>query len=98
MIIECYEWKIWGDYNEEAIGFSRNQLSLSKRNSETDLKKKPWLKQKQKSPQVMPPVAKNKKIDSNTKIENAVVSKKWNCIQLNWCRLLTKHGWIWVNL
>ena len=72
--------------------------SETMRNSKIDIKKKPWLKQKQKSPQLMPPVAKNKKVDSNTKMESTAVSKKWNCVQINWCRLLLKYGSIWVNI
>ena len=39
--------------------------------NETDLQKKVSLKQKQKSPQIMPLVAKNKNVDSNTGSINA---------------------------
>ena len=41
--------------------------------SKTDLMKKPLLKQKQRSPQIMPPVAKNIKVDSNTEIKSTSV-------------------------
>ena len=48
------------------INFSGNQLPPSMRNSsKTDSKKKASLKQRQKSPEIMPLVAKIKKIDSN---------------------------------
>ena len=41
--------------------------------SETDLRKKTSLKQRQKSPEIMPPVTKNKSVDSNTEIKNTSV-------------------------
>ena len=50
--------------------------------NETDLKKKVPLKQKQKSPKTMPPVAKNEKVDSNTEIENSSVDfVMLNCLE-----------------
>ena len=56
--------------------FSENQIPPSMaKSSETDLKKKTYLKQKHDTsytsvaPQIMTPVAKNKKVDSNIKIE-----------------------------
>ena len=72
--IECYGWKVRRNYSEIPIGSSGNQLPPSMANSsKTDLMKKPLLKQKQRSPQIMPPVAKNIKVDSNTEIKNTSV-------------------------
>ena len=54
--------------------FSRNQLQSSTTNSsETNLKQKASLKQKQNCPKIMPPIVTNKKIDSNTEIQNTSV-------------------------
>ena len=51
--------------------FSGNQLLPSMtNNTETDLREKASLKQRQKSLRIMTPMAKNKKIDNNTEIEN----------------------------
>ena len=53
--------------------FSLNQLPPTMPNSSiTDLKKKTSLKRKY-SPQLMPPVAKKKNVDTNTEIENTSV-------------------------
>ena len=47
--------------------------------SKTNLKKKGSLKQKRKSPWLMPPVAKNKTFDTSTEIENASVDFNTLC-------------------
>ena len=69
--IECYEWKVRGNYNGVPMQFSGNQLPPYIANSgETDLKKKGSIKQKQKIPKIMLPVGKNKKVDRNTEVES----------------------------
>ena len=62
-----------GNYNGALVRFRGNQLPpfMANRN-ETNLKKAS-LKQKQNSLQIMLPVANNKKVDSNTKLENPSV-------------------------
>lgn len=55
--------------------FSGNQLLPSMtNNTETDLREKASLKQRQKSLRIMTPMAKNEKIDSNTEIENTTAN------------------------
>ena len=59
------------NYSGVSLWFSGNQLLPSMtNNTETDLREKASLKQRQKSLRIMTTVAKNKKIDSNTEIEN----------------------------
>ena len=59
------------NYSGVPLWFSGNQLLPSMtNNTETDLREKASLKQRQTSLRIMTPVAKNKKIDSNTEIEN----------------------------
>ena len=50
-----------------------NRFHLWRNSSETDPKKKASLKKTQKRRQIMPPVTKNKKVDSNAEIENSSV-------------------------
>ena len=73
MNIECNGSKVREDYNGVPICFSGNELSSSVNSSETDLKKKSLLKQK--SIQIIPPLAKNKRVGSNKEIENTSVDR-----------------------
>ena len=62
------------NYNGVPMCFSVNQLAPSMANStETDFKKKNITKTKQKCSQMIPPVAKDKEVGSNTEIENTSV-------------------------
>ena len=58
-----------GNYNVLPMSFSGNQLALSLANNS----ERASLKQKLKSLQIMPPVAKNKMFDSNAERENTSV-------------------------
>ena len=61
--IEFYGYKARENYNEAPMWFSGIQLIPSMTDSsKTDLKKKSSLNQRQKRPQIMLPVAKNKKV------------------------------------
>ena len=71
LILNFYRRTARGNYSGLLMWFSRYQLPKSMANSgETDFKKKTL---EQKSPQIKPIVAKNKKVDSSTEIENASV-------------------------
>ena len=69
--IEFYGLNVRRNYSGVPMWFSGNQLLPSMtNNTETDLREKASLKQRQKSLRIMTPMAKNKKIDNNTEIEN----------------------------
>ena len=73
--IEFYGLNVRRNYSGVPRWFSGNQLLPSMtNNTETDLREKASLKQRQKSLRIMTPMAKNKKIDSNTEIENTTAN------------------------